>query len=698
MNSRQSKIIETLISSKGQITLPDLAERFSVSLRTIQNDIVSINFEIKKLGLTPLVNKYGSGVLISEKDEWRNELRKLSTSDNKIVVLNGDERIETIYKIFLLAHDYVTINELASHLDISRGTVLNDLKRLRKELLAFAIEISSSERKGNKISGNEMTIREFAVHKYLKRAEASCLYSAEEYHQASITNSYYPVRSLEESTCIYRELQVANENLKKNMTGNAFLLIIGNLEIAIERIKNGNVVSLSNMQMDSLYGTREYRAMHEMTESISKVLDIEFPPEEVGYLTLLTICSDMVHAGIDIKENFADIQILVCNLIRQVEKHLKIDFSQDVSLYSDLVYHIRPAIYRIKNNIRQPNHLKEDVRKMYPEIFEAVQNSTDIIEGPTQTQMSDDEIGFIAIHFASVYEKKRRRLMTTPNVLVVCDFGIGTSNLLAARLVSLYDVNIVDIVAFYAIKEALETQKVDYIVSALDVAYSNETVIRVNPMLTKEDIVILDKYFHKRQINEIDEDYFMEVIERNSVISDKEQLKEDLSKEFSFIFKNNKRKDEHEKMLIEVMGKQMIQLDYIATDWEDAVRQSGKLLMDGDCIEQEYIESMVSTVKKMGSYIVIAKGIALPHSRSGDYAHKVGISFLRLKEPVKFGHPENDPVDLLFGLSSVDDKEHLRALRDLTKILINDENIEFMRKAKDVSELYDFLCEIGGDN
>ena len=145
-------------------------------------------------------------------------------------------------------------------------------------------------------------------------------------------------------------------------------------------------------------------------------------------------------------------------------------------------------------------------------------------------------------------------------------------------------------------------------------------------------------------------------------------------------------------MLADVVSKEMIQLDYHAADWEEAVRQSGKLLMDGGCISQPYIDNMVSAVKEMGCYIVIAQGIALPHSRSGIHAHKIGISFLRLAQPVEFGHPENDPVDLLFGLSSIDNKSHLRALRDFTKILTSEANIAFMRTAQSVDKIYEFLC------
>ena len=154
----------------------------------------------------------------------------------------------------------------------------------------------------------------------------------------------------------------------------------------------------------------------------------------------------------------------------------------------------------------------------------------------------------------------------------------------------------------------------------------------------------------------------------NCIIRDRAQLIKDLSEAYPLFSEKNIEK-EVDKMLRDVIDQAMIELDFPARDWEEAVRRAGLLLKKGGCVEDQYIESMVRVVKSMGAYIVIGKGIALPHSRSTEGAMKVGISFLRLATPVSFGHPENDPVDLLFGLSSVDNKSHIHALRDLTKVL-----------------------------
>ena len=63
--------------------------------------------------------------------------------------------------------------------------------------------------------------------------------------------------------------------------------------------------------------------------------------------------------------------------------------------------------------------------------------------------LSEDELAYITIHFASIMEPRRHVQSPRPNVLLVCDAGISTSNLLMARITSMYEVNVVDIVTLY---------------------------------------------------------------------------------------------------------------------------------------------------------------------------------------------------------------------------------------------------------
>lgn len=56
---------------------------------------------------------------------------------------------------------------------------------------------------------------------------------------------------------------------------------------------------------------------------------------------------------------------------------------------------------------------------------------------------------------------------------------------------------------------------------------------------------------------------------------------------------------------------------------------------------------------------------------SGDVSEPC-ISFIRLKEPVSFHHPFNDPVRLVFALGGVENDSHLALLQELGRFLEDD--------------------------
>jgi mannitol operon transcriptional antiterminator len=650
--------------------------------------LANIDYYLKINQLPPLKRLRKAGVSLAVAEEFLPALCSLLSSFRvKDLLLKPEERINLIMKILVGQRSYITIEALADRLGVSKGTVLNDLGKLRARIKEMSFRIKSHSRYGIKLVGDEDAIREFVLDLYMEVVDESCIYDVTDYHNASISNQYYQTRSFKDTQLIYTLVRRLEDALKKKFADRAFLLIISSLELSIDRIRCGRIVSMNPLKLESLIGTREFKEIYNSAEALGEELDIKFPVEEICYLTAQLLGCNVANASwLDSAENYAEIQIIVANLIRLVGDYLKVDFSSDLSLYKDLVYHIRPTIYRMRNKIPQKNPLLEEIKENYAQVFNAVKGNITIIEEMANAEMSEDEIGYITIHFASFIEKQKHTGELRPNVLIVCNSGIGTSNLLSARLASMYEVNIIATVAFHEYEQVIAENNIDYIISTIDLAHDSLRVIKVNPLIGNKDISTLDQIFQRKYNNIIDFERLLAIIKRHCVVGNEQQLYAEMHMEFSQIVSHKKGRG-YKKMLKEVVDDRMIELDFPAADWEEAVRQAGKLLLNADCIEEKYIDEMVSVVKTMGSYIVIGKGIALPHSRSGDGAHKVGISILRLAKPVCFGHPDNDPVDLVFGLSSIDNESHLRALSDLAKMLSDEEKVEYLRKAKCTQEV-----------
>jgi len=148
--------------------------------------------------------------------------------------------------------------------------------------------------------------------------------------------------------------------------------------------------------------------------------------------------------------------------------------------------------------------------------------------------------------------------------------------------------------------------------------------------------------------------------------------------------------------LSEILSEKTIRVNVKVKDWKDAIRKAGKLLVKVDAAEPRYIDAMIKFCEEYNAYIVIAHGIAVPHARPEDGMKTVGFSLITLKTPVPFGNPDKDPVDLVIALGGPDNKSHLRALATLAEMLMKEEVISKIRKAKTKKEIVEIVSKYNG--
>lgn len=126
-----------------------------------------------------------------------------------------------------------------------------------------------------------------------------------------------------------------------------------------------------------------------------------------------------------------------------------------------------------------------------------------------------------------------------------------------------------------------------------------------------------------------------------------------------------------------------------APDWKEAIRMSCESLEADGTIEANYKEDIVACVEKYGPYIVLMPNIAMPHSQEGaEGVHKTSIGFMKLDKPVSFDpeDPEKD-AQLFFTLASCNPDQHLQNLMKLSKMLMNEDVVKALVKAKSPEDL-----------
>lgn len=130
-------------------------------------------------------------------------------------------------------------------------------------------------------------------------------------------------------------------------------------------------------------------------------------------------------------------------------------------------------------------------------------------------------------------------------------------------------------------------------------------------------------------------------------------------------------------------------LDQQPQNWEEAIRLSCVNLIDKEIINQQYVEEVVTAVKKYGPYIVIVPGVAMPHSTDkSEGVFGTAIAFTKFKEKVYFeAGNEEKQAKLFFTLAAKNPEEHMANIAALSDLLMTEGMIEAL---EGVTSLADF--------
>jgi len=145
--------------------------------------------------------------------------------------------------------------------------------------------------------------------------------------------------------------------------------------------------------------------------------------------------------------------------------------------------------------------------------------------------------------------------------------------------------------------------------------------------------------------------------------------------------------------LLDLLQENMIDLNISVKNWEEALQRGAQLLIDDGGVEPRYLDAMLSMVKELGPYVVIAPGLALGHAGHDQGVNRTCFSLVTLKTPVDFGVPVNDPVSIVFSFAAPNKEEHMQALRDLALFCSESKNLAAIRAATHKKQIRELLIK-----
>lgn len=141
-------------------------------------------------------------------------------------------------------------------------------------------------------------------------------------------------------------------------------------------------------------------------------------------------------------------------------------------------------------------------------------------------------------------------------------------------------------------------------------------------------------------------------------------------------------------------------LDQKVADWQEAVKIGIDLLCKADAAEPRYYDAVLKMTKELGPYYVIAPGIAMPHARPEFGAKKTGFALVTLKNPICFGHADNDPVSIVLCICAKDASDMNETVIVEAVTLFDDEQaisrLTEARTEKDLQAVFTALEDANG--
>ena len=141
-------------------------------------------------------------------------------------------------------------------------------------------------------------------------------------------------------------------------------------------------------------------------------------------------------------------------------------------------------------------------------------------------------------------------------------------------------------------------------------------------------------------------------------------------------------------MTLLVLSPENILMDQVIHTKEEAIRLTGKLLVDRGYVQQTYIEKMLEREALTSTYI--GNLVAIPHGTDDGKREilKSGIVIIQTPNGIDFG--DGNIVKLIFGIAGKDD-DHLDILSNIAIVVSDIENVHKIVHATSAKEVLDFF-------
>lgn len=729
LSPRQFGIIKYLIEQNKSVTTENLAKYFSISVRTIRNDLMAIEQWCRDVSIDYKRDHLG-GIEVTLPTHLRGQIDKvlgLSVSQN--LGYRQDSRLNRLLIELFTHKDPIVVKQLPDILQVSSRTIYSDLDVAEKWLQRFTLKLIRKPNFGLIVEGDELAWRN-ACYGLLNK----CLNLSEERLESgaeSLLDEYLKYRSvwpLERffSSADLQALSWLVERLGVMLGGkfaaSSHSSLVLQMGVLLFRLRRGYPLSLGPNELESLRTCAEYEVASLFAEWFKTNFQVSLSDGDIGFVTLNVLAArlrnDYVPKDGENDLNDPQIEKLVWSMLEIVDLALGLPLSSDTVLWHGLLQHIKPMLYRVSYGITLQNELVDQIKENHALAYHAAVLAAQCVEKKVGKLLNSSEIGYMAMHFGAAIERIKNSdgFIKPLRVMVVCGNGIGTSSLLISRVeTNIPRLKVIKQISVGKLNETGITADVDFILSTVKLPSAPLPCFVVNPLLPIEEIVRLSVWLNEQfgtQImagprQESMMNNILRIIEKHTrIINRKELLKElhqlILSPQPGIpivdyknpVLKHQINRDRRVPMLLDLLTEETIQLRLNVKDRDELIELASAPLLQQGLITPSYIKAMQASLNQNGPYVVIVPEVAILHARPEDGVSQVCMSLTTVENGIFFGHPDNDPVKIAIVFGAVDKEMHIGALSELVNLLSKPDTLDEIKKATVSEQVLDIIRRI----
>ncbi|HGP0980848.1 TPA: transcription antiterminator [Klebsiella aerogenes] len=453
-------------------TLPqdELAQRLSVSTRTVRADITALNALLAQYGAQFTLNR-GSGYQLKIDDRSRFQALEETAPKTQHVPRTAQERIHFLLVRFLTSAFSIKLEDLADEWFISRATLQNDMVEVRERFQRYQLTLETRPRHGMKLFGSEVSIRACLTDllwELTLQGGINPLISAEAL-EADVPAQLEPV--LQET--------LTRHHIRLTDVGERFICLYG--AVVVRRVSEGYPLADFSAE-DVAQNVRD--AARDLAGELQRLAGKPFSPAEEEWLCV-HIAARQVQDVDPETISADDDEALVNYILRYINSQYNYNLLDDAQLHADLLTHIKTMITRVRYQIMIPNPLLDNIKQHYPMAWDMTLAAVSSWGKYTPYTISENEIGFLVLHIGVGLERHYNiGYQRQPHVLLVCDTSNAMVRMIEAILQRKYPQLAIAATISQREYEQREAIDEDFVISTVRIGEKDKPVVTIAPFPT----------------------------------------------------------------------------------------------------------------------------------------------------------------------------------------------------------------------